>query len=53
MKNEQEDSNMVHVTIGGITREYEEGTQLKTAAEEFQGQYENNILLSLGTGFAR
>ena len=25
---------MVRVTIGGITREYEEGTQLKTAAEE-------------------
>ena len=41
---------MVHVTIGGITREYEEGTQLKTAAEEFQGQYENNILLATVNG---
>ena len=50
MKNEQEDSNMVRVTIGGITREYEEGTQLKTAAEEFQNQYENDILLATVNG---
>lgn len=41
---------MVRVTIGGITREYEEGTQLKTAAEEFQNQYENDILLATVNG---
>ena len=41
---------MVCVTIGGITREYEEGTQLKTAAEEFQNQYENDILLATVNG---
>ena len=41
---------MVRVTIGGITREYEEGTQLKTAAEEFQNQYENDILLTTVNG---
>jgi uridine kinase len=50
IKNGQEDSNMVCVTIGGITREYEEGTQLKTAAEEFQNQYENDILLATVNG---
>ena len=50
IKNGQEDSNMVRVTIGGITREYEEGTQLKTAAEEFQNQYENDILLATVNG---
>lgn len=41
---------MVRVTIGGITREYEEGTQLKTAAEEFLNQYENDILLATVNG---
>ena len=41
---------MVRVTIGGITREYEEGTQLKTAAEDFQNQYENDMLLATVNG---
>lgn len=41
---------MVRVTIGGLTREYEEGTQLKTAAEEFLNQYENDILLATVNG---
>ncbi len=41
---------MVRATVGGLVREYEEGTLLKDAAAEVQDQYDNDILLALVNG---
>lgn len=37
---------MIKITVEGVLREYEEGTLLKTVADELQPQYEEDILLA-------
>lgn len=41
---------MIHVTVEGQEREYEEGTLLKEVAEEFQKQFPYDILLATVNG---
>lgn len=41
---------MVQVTVRGKIREYEEDTLLKTVAEEFQSEFDNDILLAMVNG---
>ena len=41
---------MIQVTVEGQRREYEEGTLIKTVAEEFQSQFPYDILLAFVNG---
>lgn len=44
---------MIQVTVEGKVREYEEGTRLVDVAEEFQPQFEHDILLAFVSGKLR
>ena len=41
---------MIHLTVEGVEREYEEGTLLKVVSEEFQHQFPYDILLAIVDG---